>query len=122
MTRPDESSEPVFREPWEATAQAMAHSLVEAGIVTPAEWAEALGEAIKDAQAAGDPDDGTTYYRHVLNALAALLERKGLVSGDMLKARTEDWARAFATTPHGQPVVLSPDTEAPGDSDPSGRS
>ncbi len=114
MTRPDDNEGPVFREPWEASAQAMAHSLVEAGVITPTEWAEALGAAIKQAQAAGDPDDGTTYYRHVLNALTAVLERKGHITGALLERRTADWAHAYATTPHGQPVVLSSDGDDKG--------
>ena len=87
----------------------MAHSLVEAGVITPTEWAEALGAAIKAAQAAGDPDDGTTYYRHVLNALATLLERKGHITNTQLERRTADWATAYATTPHGQPVTVPPE-------------
>src|SRR3954451_7089907 len=37
------------------------------------EWAAALGDAIKRAQAAGDPDDGSTFYRHWLASLERLV-------------------------------------------------
>ena len=105
---PPDESEPVFAEPWEATAQALAQIVVEGGHVTPAEWAEALGTAIKTAQAEGDPDDGTTYYRHVLAALESLLVNKGIVEGSDLVARRDAWRHAYESTPHGQPVTLPP--------------
>ena len=65
-----------------------------------------LGAAIKQAQAAGDPDDGSTYYQHVLNALEALVLEKSLTTRDALAARKEAWRAAYARTPHGQPVLL----------------
>ena len=104
-----DSGAPLFAEPWEATVQAIAQLVVEGGHVTPQEWAEALGAAIRRAQAEGDPDDGTTYYRHVLAALEALLLDKGLVAPGRLAARLDGWRRAYETTPHGEPVVLPPD-------------
>ena len=42
---------PVFREPWEAQAFALARSLQERGVFSSKEWAAALGEEIKKAQA-----------------------------------------------------------------------
>lgn len=105
---PPDPDEPTFAEPWEATAQALAHLLLERGHATPEEWAEALGAAIKRAQAEGDPDDGTTYYRHVLAALESLLVEKGVVEAETLTARRDAWRRAYETTPHGRPVTLSP--------------
>ncbi len=51
---------PVFREPWEAQAFALARSLQERGVFSSKEWAATLGEEIKKAQAAGDPDTGET--------------------------------------------------------------
>lgn len=103
-----DTTEPTFAEPWEATVQALVHLLLERGHATPNEWAEALGVAIKQAQAEGDPDDGTTYYRHVLAALESLLVEKGLVEEIQLDSRLEAWRRAYETTPHGRPVTLSP--------------
>ena len=70
----------VFNEPWEAQAFALAVHLVESGYFDRSEWAEALGEEIKAAQARGDPDRGGTYYRHYyrhwLNALERLCAAK----------------------------------------------
>ena len=50
---PRDEDGPVFREPWEARAFAMALALHEAGVFTWKEWAETLGAQIKRAQAAG---------------------------------------------------------------------
>ena len=69
---------PVFREPWEAQAFAMALALHERGVFSWPEWAATLGEEIKRAQAAGDPDTGETYYHHWLNTLERLVAAKGV--------------------------------------------
>lgn len=97
---------PTFAEPWQAQALALAMQLQAAGAFSASEWAEALGHAIRAAQAAGDPDDGTTYYAHVLVALEALVRAKGLASAADLAAMKAAWERAYRTTPHGQPVEL----------------
>jgi nitrile hydratase accessory protein len=99
---------PVFREPWEAQAFALAVSLHERGLFTWTEWANVLGDEIKKAQAAGDPDTGETYYRHWLATLERIVAEKGLSDGRAL-ARTRDaWERACARTPHGAPIELGP--------------
>src|ERR1700730_241748 len=46
---------PVFREPWEAQAFAMALALYDRGLFTWPEWAAILAEEIRRAQAAGVP-------------------------------------------------------------------
>jgi len=102
---------PVFSEPWEAQALAMAVRLQEAGHFTAAEWAETLGAEIRCAQDAGDRDDGLTYYRHVLAALERLVTEKGLAEKKMLNGRKEAWAAAYRNTPHGQAVVLKSEIE-----------
>jgi nitrile hydratase accessory protein len=99
--------EPLFAEPWEAQALALAVALQQAGAFTANEWADALGAAIKRAQAAGDPDDGSTYYRHVLAALEQLVHDKGIAGFDILAARKADWVAAYERTPHGKPVELT---------------
>ena len=78
----------VFTEPWEAQAFALAVHLVESGYFDRSEWATALGEEIKAAQARGDPDRGGTYYRHWLKALERLCTAKGLAPQDVC-ARTQ---------------------------------
>ena len=57
---------PVFREPWEAQAFAMALTLHQRGLFTWSEWAAALADEIERAQASGDPDT----RRHLLSPLA----------------------------------------------------
>lgn len=99
--------EPLFAEPWEAQALALAVALQQAGAFTAVEWAEALGAAIKRAQAEGDPDDGSTYYQHVLSALEHLVQEKNIASAELLAARKAAWIDAYEHTPHGQPVELT---------------
>ena len=100
---------PVFRAPWEAEAFALAVSLRERGLFTWTEWAATLGDEIKKAQAAGDPDAGETYYQHWLATLERILAEKGVVERSVL-ARTRDaWQRACARTPHGAPIALRPE-------------
>jgi nitrile hydratase accessory protein len=103
---PRNAEGPVFREPWEAQAFALVVSLSERGVFSWKEWAAALGDEIKKAQAAGDPDTGETYYRHWLATLERIVAAKGLADPHML-ARTRDaWQRACARTPHGTPIEL----------------
>jgi nitrile hydratase accessory protein len=103
---PRDAEGPVFREPWEAQAFALALSLNERGVFSWKEWAAVLGDEIKKAQAAGDPDTGATYYRHWLAALERIVAAKGLAEPHTL-ARTRDaWQRACARTPHGAPIEL----------------
>jgi nitrile hydratase accessory protein len=100
--------EPVFRAPWEAEAFAVALALKERGLFTWAEWAATLGEEIKKAQAAGDPDTGETYYHHWLAALERIVAAKGLADAQALSRTRDAWQRACARTPHGTPIELRP--------------
>ncbi len=104
--QPRDEAGPVFEEPWEAQAFALALKLHEAGHFTWSEWTEALGAEIKAAQARGDPDLGDTYYEHWLAALERLAAEKGLVPAGDLAARKAAWRQAFLDTPHGRPVAL----------------
>ncbi len=106
---PHDADGPVFRDPWEAQAFSMAVALHQRGLFTWPEWAETLGDEIKRAQAAGDPDTGNTYYRHWLAALERLVTEKGIASRDTLGRYREAWDRAAERTPHGAPIELSPD-------------
>jgi nitrile hydratase accessory protein len=103
---PRNAEGPVFREPWEAQAFALALSLNERGVFSWKEWAAALGDEIKKAQAAGDPDTGETYYRHWLATLERLVAAKGLADPLMLARTRNAWQRASARTPHGMPIEL----------------
>jgi nitrile hydratase accessory protein len=99
---------PVFREPWEAQAFAMAMALGQRGVFTWTEWAATLAGEIKRAQAAGDPDTGETYYRHWLAALDWIVTAKGLTDRAMLKRYRDAWDGAAERTPHGKPIELTP--------------
>jgi nitrile hydratase accessory protein len=106
---PRDADGPVFREPWEAEAFALAVSLNERGLFTWKEWAKILGEEIKKAQAAGDPDTGETYYRHWLATLERILSETGIADPIILSRTRDAWQRACARTPHGTPIELQPD-------------
>ncbi|HYW59362.1 MAG TPA: nitrile hydratase accessory protein [Xanthobacteraceae bacterium] len=106
---PRDAEGPVFREPWEAQAFAMALALHERGLFTWPEWAATLADEIKRAQAAGDPDTGETYYRHWLNALERIVAAKGLADAQLLARYRAAWDRAAERTPHGMPIALKPE-------------
>jgi nitrile hydratase accessory protein len=114
LDAPGDADGPVFAEAWHAEVYALTASLIDGGLVTRAEWAEALGEAIRAAQAAGDADLGDTYYEHWLAALEGLCAAKGLALGPAVDQRAEDWREAYLHTPHGQPVELGGDAHPAG--------
>jgi nitrile hydratase accessory protein len=100
------AAEPVFAEPWEAHAFALAVKLSEAGLFTWGEWSAALAEELAAASRRGDPDDGSRYYQRWLAALERLVTVKNLVAPPALNARKQEWAEAYRRTPHGSPVTL----------------
>lgn len=106
MTTLNPPNEPVFAEPWQAQAFAIAVRLSEAGHFTWREWTRALAEELKAATERGEPDDGTHYYEHWLAALEKLVTEKGLTTQQALAGRKEAWAEAYRHTPHGKPVTL----------------
>jgi nitrile hydratase accessory protein len=106
---PCDAEGPVFREPWEAQAFAMALALHERGLFTWTEWAATLAAEIKRAQAAGDPDTGETYYRHWMAALERLISAKGVATSETLSRYRDAWDHAADRTPHGSPIELKPE-------------
>jgi nitrile hydratase accessory protein len=103
---PTDNGGPVFAEPWQATAFALAVKLSEQGHFTWTEWATALAGEIQTATDRGEPDDGSRYYDHWLAALENLVQTKQLTSAEALSERKEAWADAYRHTPHGKPVEL----------------
>lgn len=96
MNPPDD---PVFNEPWEAQAFAMAVSLNSKGLFTWSEWAETLGTEIAN--------QGTlSYYECWLAALEKLIEAKKLMTEAERLTRIDAWDRAARATPHGKPIEL----------------
>jgi nitrile hydratase accessory protein len=106
---PQDVQGPVFREPWEAQAFAMTLALHKAGLFAWTEWATTLGEEIKKAQAAGDPDTGDTYYHHWLAALERIVAEKGVTTREILVHHYHAWEHAAVRTPHGTPIELKPE-------------
>lgn len=108
MSRPDLSAlpgltlhggEPVFNEPWEAQAFALAVTLHEHGAFSWSEWAQALSQELE-----AEPD--RAYYRSWLAALEKLSSAKGLTAAPEIDSREREWHDAAARTPHGEPIVL----------------
>jgi nitrile hydratase accessory protein len=104
---PRDQDGPVFNEPWEAQAFALAVCLSQVGCFTWSEWVAILSQEITAAQARGDPDLGKTYYRHWLTALERICAEKHLIGHADLSRRQQEWRRAYVKTPHGQPIALS---------------
>jgi nitrile hydratase accessory protein len=73
-------SEPVFAEPWQAHAFALAVKLSETGHFTWSEWSAALAAEVAAASRRGESDDGSHYYDHWLSALERLVAAKQLAS------------------------------------------
>lgn len=120
MSRPDDAAAfaslpglprdergPVFAEPWQAQAFALAVRLSAEGHFRWTEWAAALAAELDAAARRRTPDDGSRYYEHWLAALERLVAAKRLASASELGARKDAWADAYRHTPHGEPVRLS---------------
>ncbi len=105
---PRDEGGPVFAEPWQAQAFALAVKLSEASHFTWKEWASALAGELENAATRGEPDDGGHYYDHWLAALEHLVTAKGLTDPAALADRKEAWADAYRHTPHGKPIELRP--------------
>jgi nitrile hydratase accessory protein len=119
LSRPDPTSDaarpapsrrdaggPVFAEPWEAQAFALAVELSRQGYFTWTEWSAALAAELKAAAERGEANDGSRYYHHWLAALERLATSRGLTDPRALLARKEAWAAAYRRTPHGKPIEL----------------
>jgi len=109
---PLEEGGPVFAEPWQATAFALAVRLSAERHFTWKEWAATLAEELNLAAKRGEPDDGSRYYHHWLTALERLVVAKRLCDPAILLARKEAWADAYRHTPHGKPVELENESDA----------
>jgi len=97
---------PVFAEPWQAQAFALAVALHQRGVFTWSEWAEQLS---KEVAKPGAAQDGSDYYQHWLAAIEALLSQKGVAAPQLVAEMSASWQRAAQATPHGQPILLEND-------------
>ena len=98
--------EPAFAEAWQAEVLAIADTLVQQGLFSASAWSEALGAALRQAEAAGAADDQETYYECALEALEKLIAQNSDIDSTAMLGKREDWKRAYRSTPHGQPVEL----------------
>lgn len=95
---------PVFNEPWEAQAFALAVHLNESGVFEWSEWAENLGEIIQKNQ---NTQSGSTYYENWLETLELILTLKTETLSSELVAEQKAWKAAAMNTPHGEPIELA---------------
>ena len=103
---PQDAGGPVFAEPWQAQAFALAVKLSDQGYFSWKEWSATLAAELKAAADRGESDDGARYYEHWLAALERLATSKGLSDPAAMLARKQAWADAYRHTPHGKPVEL----------------
>ena len=109
---PRDEEGPVFAEPWQAQAFALAVKLSQQGHFTWKEWSATLADELRTAASRGEPDDGSRYYHHWLAALERLVTAKGLADSAAMVAREEAWAEAYRSTPHGKPVELAAESDS----------
>ena len=105
MCQPTKLDRP-FAAPWHAELFAVTHALAAAGAFRWGEWDDWFGKALAEADAAGAPSDGSTYYDIWLTALEDLLEVRGLADRASLDSLRAAWRDAYLSTPHGAPVEL----------------
>ena len=103
--------EPVFEEPWQAQALAIADTLVLNGMFSASEWSQTLGDALAAAARDGQPDNQDTYYQCVLRAVERLVATHSEIDRDAMHEKRKDWEQAYLSTPHGQPVRLKEETQ-----------
>ena len=88
-----DADSPVFNEPWEARAFAMAVRLSESGICTWDEFRRHLISEIGKAdkvRAHGWVEDGAGYYTYFLRALENLLREKNIVDASALETKMRE--------------------------------
>ncbi|MFK5978382.1 MAG: nitrile hydratase accessory protein [Rhizobiaceae bacterium] len=102
--QPHDEDGPVFSEPWEAQAFAMAVSLNRQGVFTWSKWTETIGALI---EADKKPDQtGERYYQYWLTALEQLVAENTPISSEQLAERKDAWDKAARATPHGEAIEL----------------
>lgn len=100
--------DPVFSEPWQASAFALTVHLHERGLFGWGEWAKALSTEVRKPDRA---EDGSDYFEAWVAALSAILCEKGVADAAMIEALQQGWQRAAMATPHGQPILLENDPQ-----------
>ena len=75
---PRDQGEPVFAEPWQAQAFALAMKLSEQDHFSWKEWSAALARELQNSADRSEPDDGSRYYDHWPAALEHMVTSKAL--------------------------------------------
>lgn len=88
-----------FEEPWQAQIFALAVALSEAGHFTWAEWANAFGKNVRDAEPGA-------YWTIWSDTLVSILDSRGIAAAADVAAMAARWQEAARATPHGQPISL----------------
>ena len=101
---PRDREGPVFAEPWEAQAFALAVRLHERGCFTWREWTDALAAEIGAARQRGDTATG--HYLVPCLLPSSLAGGAGCQS-EAQRRRHDEWDRAVRATPHGRPIELA---------------
>ncbi len=104
---PIDDDGPLFAEPWQAQAFAMAVRLSAEGHFTWPEWVQYLSTEIAADKDKVSDNNLETYYNQWLAALEKLVTDKGLASSGEMTGRKEEWRRAYLNTPHGEAIELS---------------
>jgi nitrile hydratase accessory protein len=99
-------AEPVFAQPWQACAFALAVSLSRQGHFTWSEWTRVFADERHASALRGEEDSGATYFLCWLAALERLVIDRKLSDAPTLAELKNAWADAYRRTPHGQPVEL----------------
>ena len=97
LAPPMANGEVVFEAPWQSRVFGMAQALCEAGCYDWDEFREKLIAEIGAHDAARTSDDAYHYFEHFQAALQALLVEKGMLSGDEIATRFNQ----FESRPHG---------------------
>lgn len=83
----EEVDEPVFAEPWEAHAFALAVKLHEQGNFSWTEWSEYLSKEISGSAPVSAGENPSDYYQLWYQALEQLVLSKGIINSEELVDR-----------------------------------
>ncbi len=100
MSGSDAAIDAPFDAPWQAELFALTVALHEAGHFTWAEWVARFSPHVRDAA----PD---AYWTAWADALAEMLEARGIAGAAEVADLTRRWQAAARATPHGQPIRLT---------------
>ena len=94
---PMANGEVIFDEPWQGRVFAMSILLNKAGLFSWDEFQSQLISTIEQWEREGDKSEDYKYYDCFSDALNSLLGKKGIVAGEELVERTEE----YVNRPHG---------------------